>query len=184
MIHRDFSGDFAPQSNYSEMNPSPNTEETLEVFGICDIVDPVINSQQVIFDLTTKVYGMSRISFEGYERKMVSFNHFELLEFYYSIVRETLIQIQSPQIKSVQELGELSIHTLPLFLEPVDVTEEELEWSKGLFGNGSENLVELELPSNSIMNYAINVKRISNDNKFNPDFNTSILELFNPSPIN
>ena len=184
MIHRDFSGDFAPQSNYSGMNPSPNTEETLEVFGILDMVDPVINSQQEIFELASKVYEKSRLSFEGYERKTVSFNHFELLEFYYSIVRETLIQLQSPEIKTVQELGELSLYTLPLFYEPVDLSEEEWEWSKGLFGEGSENSVEIQLPSNSIMNYAINVKRISNDNKFNPDFNSSILELINPSPIN
>ena len=184
MIHQDFSGDFVSPSNYSETNPSSNIEETLEVFGIRDMIDPVLNSQQVIFELTSKVFEKNRMSFEGYERRTVSLNHFELVELYYSIVRETFIQLQSPEIKSVHELGELSLYTLPLFYEPVDLSEEEWEWSKGLFGNGSENLVELELPLNSLMNYSINVNRISDDNKFNPDFNTSILELFNPSPIN
>lgn len=184
MIHQGFTSDFAPHGNNSGMNPSSNKEGTSEVLGIRDMVDPVINSQQEIFDLATKVFEKSKLSFDGYEKKTISFNHFELLELYYYVVRETLIQLQSPEIKSVQELGELCVHTLPLFLEPVDLTEEELKWSKGLFGDGSENLIEMVLPLNSIMNYAINVKRISNDNKHNPDFNTSILELFNPSPIN
>jgi len=131
-----------------------------------------------------KVYDRNRITFDGYERKSFSFNQFELIEFYYSIVRETLGLLQSPEINSVQELGRLSINTLQLFMEPIDVTEEEWEWSRRLYQVGEENVVEMELPLNSMLHYAINVRRISEENRSNPVFNWSIIELLNPSPIN
>jgi len=184
MINRENIDDFASQSNSSEMNPNPNTEGNFSFFSIHDIVDPVPNTQGMIFDLALKVYDRNRITFDGYERKSFSFNHFELIELYYSIVRETLRLLQSPEINSVQELGRLSINTLPLFMEPIDVTEEEWEWSRKVYHEGEENMVEIELPLNSMLHYAINVRRISEGNKSNPFFNWSIIELLNPSPNN
>jgi hypothetical protein len=108
-------------------------------------------------------------------------NHFELFEWTHKIVYSTLKEIQRVKYNSINDLLEFNLNTLSLFLEPIDVTEEETKWlnefiSKSGSSDGGE--VEIKLPENAERNYYINVRRILKDNNSNPDFNDTLLDFF------
>jgi hypothetical protein len=82
---------------------------------------------------------------------------------------------------TVDDLLKFNLNTLPLFLTPIDVTKEELDWVSCFITkneNSEETEVEIKLPNDAERNYYINVRRILKENNSNPDFNESILNFF------
>ena len=73
----------------------------------------------------------------------------------------------------------LNHNTLSLFIEPTDITDEEVLFSERFIEKENDEYeVEIKLPKNAQRNYIINFKRILDENNSNPDFNESILNMF------
>jgi hypothetical protein len=73
----------------------------------------------------------------------------------------------------------LNLNTLSLFIEPTDITDEEVLFSERFIQKEKyEYEVDIKLPKNAQRNYIINFKRILDENNSNPDFNESILNMF------
>ena len=158
-----------------------NNEDKKRTFRIYDLISPLYCTNRTSFDLTEQIFKDFNVEFMGYESKLISINHFELFELTHKIVHSTLKEIQRVKYNSIDDLLEFNLNTLSLFLEPIDVTEEESEWlnefiSKSVSSHGGE--VEIKLPENAERNYYINVRRILKENNINPDFNNTLLDFF------
>jgi hypothetical protein len=158
-----------------------NNEDKKRIYRIYDLFSPLNSTNSTLHELTERIFQDFTIDFEGYESKLISLNHFELFELTHKIVYSTIFEIQRVKYNSVDELFEFNLNTLTLFLEPIDVTEEETDWlnefiSKSVSSDGGE--VEIKLPDNAERNYYINVRRILRENNSNPDFNNTLLDFF------
>jgi hypothetical protein len=172
--------------NYShrtswDIDVSVNNEDKKRLYRIYDLISPLHSSNSTSYELTERIFQDFTIDFEGYESKLISLNHFELFELTHKIVYSTIREIQRVKYNSVDELFEFNLNTLTLFLEPYDITVDELEWvnefiSRNVTSNKDE--VEIKLPENAERNYYINVMRILKENNFNPDFNDTLLDFF------
>lgn len=86
----------------------------------------------------------------------------------------------TPKINNVIQLKQLSQETIPLYLPPRSITEEEMEWVNGFIGDSwKSQTIELEIDIKHQIYYLINLKRQLNYNINNPDFNDSILNNLN-----
>jgi Arc/MetJ-type ribon-helix-helix transcriptional regulator len=158
-----------------------NNEDKKRIYRIYDLFSPLNSTNSTLHELTERIFQDFTIDFEGYESKLISLNHFELFELTHKIVYSTIFEIQRVKYNSVDELFEFNLNTLTLFLEPYDITVDELEWvnefiSRNVTSNKDE--VEIKLPENAERNYYINVRRILKENNTNPDFNNTLLDFF------
>ena len=158
-----------------------NNEDKKRIYRIYDLFSPLNSTNSTLHELTERIFQDFTIDFEGYESKLISLNHFELFELTHKIVYSTIFEIQRVKYNSVDELFEFNLNTLTLFLEPYDITVDEVEWvnefiSRNVTSNKDE--VEIKLPENAERNYYINVRRILKENNSNPDFNNTLLDFF------
>jgi hypothetical protein len=158
-----------------------NNQDKKRIYRIYDLISPLNSTNSTLHELTERIFQDFTIDFEGYESKLISLNHFELFELTHKIVYSTIFEIQRVKYNSVDELFEFNLNTLTLFLEPYDITVDELEWvnefiSRNVTSNKDE--VEIKLPENAERNYYINVRRILKENNSNPDFNNTLLDFF------
>jgi hypothetical protein len=172
-------GDFVPHGNYKETNPFERLEDKIEFIRIYDLFEPVRHTNRDVYELTERVFTIFKSILKIYEERNLKINHFEFFELVYKVVEQTIYEIQRIKYNSIDDLTVLNLNTLSLFLEPNNVTEEELKYTEKLIDKESDGYeVEIKLPINSQRNYFINVKRILDENNSNPDFNESILNMF------
>jgi hypothetical protein len=163
--------------NSSESNPSLNYDDKIQLFKITDLIDGVHQTNSTIFEMTDKVLSNLRIQFNGFENVRIETNQYELFEFVYKIVETSIDLVLTPKINNVIQLKQLSQETIPLYLPPRSITEEEMEWVNGFIGDSwKSQTIELEIDIKHQIYYLINLKRQLNFNINNPDFNDSILE--------
>ena len=167
-------------NNHEGMEVFLNMEEKKSIYRIYDLISPITHSEKHILDITEKVFSEYKIHCKGYESILVTLNYFELFELTYRLVHSTISEIQRVNYDSLDDLMKYGFNTLPLFLTPLGMTEEELEWVSGMITNNhssEETEVEIKLPNDAERNYYINVRRILKENNSNPDFNESILNF-------
>ena len=168
-------------NNHESMEVFVNMEDKKRIFRIYDLIPPVTHSEKQTFDISEKVFSGFHVQHEGLESITISLNRLELLEWTYSIVNSSIKELQRVNYNTVNDLLKFNLNTLPLFLTPIDVTNEEMDWVSGFITkneNSEETEVEIKLPNDAERNYLVNVRRILKENNSNPDFNQSILNFF------
>ena len=172
-------GDFVPHRDDKGMNPFERFKDNSDFIRIYDLFEPVRHTNRDVYEITERVLTIFNSILKIYEERNLRINHFELFELVYKIVEQTIYEIQRTKYNSINDLLVFNLNTLSLFLEPNNVTEEELKYTEKLIDKESDGYeVEIKLPINSQRNYFINVKRILDENNSNPDFNETILNFF------
>jgi hypothetical protein len=172
-------GDFVPHGDNKGMNPFERFKDNSDFIRIYDLFEPVRHTNRDVYEITERVLTIFNSILKIYEERNLRINHFELFELVYKIVEQTIYEIQRTKYNSIDDLLVFNLNTLSLFLEPNNVTEEELKYSEKLIDKEYDGYeVEIKLPENSQRNYFINVKRILDENNSNPYFNETILNFF------
>ena len=163
-------------NNHESMEVFINMEDKKRIFRIYDFIPPITHSEKQTFDISEKVFSGFHVQHEGLESITISLNRLELLEWTYSIVNSTIKELHRVNYVTVDDLLKFNLNTLPLFLTPIDVTNEELDWVSGFITqneNSEETEVEIKLPIDAERNYLINVGRILKKNVVLPNFRTT-----------
>jgi hypothetical protein len=84
--------------------------------------------------------------------------------------------------KRVEDLVSFNLTNFFLFFQPVNITEDEEMWVEDhiLKTKDKSNGVLLNVPLHHKKYYLINLKRILDKNRENPDFNDSIIDFMFP----
>jgi hypothetical protein len=160
--------------------PFVNNKSNSKIICIKDLFEKTTSQNKIPFDISLKINSKLKTNFEFLETKYIEVNRFELFEIVYQIVSETIDELQEVEIESFEELLNYSFKTLPLFLCPNNITQDEIKWSESILIKRTEDHpfgTKVEVPKDSELNYLINVKRILDRNKSNPFFNDSILDF-------
>jgi len=179
--NQEISGENYSNRTSRDIDVYVNNEDKKRIVRIYDLISPLYSINRTSFDLTEQIFKVFNVEFVGYESKLLSINHFELFELTHKIVHSTLKEIQRVKYNSIDDLLEFNLNTISLFLEPIDVTEEETKWLNEFItnsGSSADGEVEIKLPENAERNYYINVRRILRENNSNPDFNNTLLDFF------
>jgi hypothetical protein len=172
-------GDFVPHGNDKETNPFERLEDKIEFIRIYDLFEPVRHTNRDVYEISERVLTIFNSVLKMYEEKNLRINHFEMCELVYKVVEQTIYEIQRVKYNSIDDLTVLNLNTLSLFIEPTDITDEEVLFSERFIQKEKyEYEVDIKLPKNAQRNYIINFKRILDENNSNPDFNESILNMF------
>jgi preprotein translocase subunit SecA len=175
-IEQELFEDDAPRDNSKNTESYKNIEGNF--FRIYDLIEPVYSTNKQIFEFTEGVFSKYRKSLKMYDQQNLMLNHDELFELTYKIVEYTVKEILKVKYNSIDDLMEVNLNTLTLFLTPSNITDEEMIWSeKFMSKRKGEYEVEFKLPEDAERNYYINFKRILDENNSNPDFNESILNF-------
>jgi hypothetical protein len=160
---------------------SSNSIEKNNLIQLYDLIPPVLNTHRYSYEITEQVFQKYQLDFDSSESKLISLNHFELFELTYHVVQNTINNIQQVKYNSVDELFEFNANTLPLFLEPHDISDEEMKWVNEVMATSNSSIekeIEIKIPENAERNYYINVKRVLKANNLNPDFNETMLNFY------
>jgi hypothetical protein len=142
-------------------------------------MEPVLQTNRDVYVISEKVFEVFNEVFDGYQEKCLVLSHHILVEVVYKIVERTIIELQQGNYNSIEELMNLNLNTLSLFMEPINATDVELKFAEKFMEKESDEYeVEIKLPENAQRNYIINFKRILDKNISNPDFNETILNFF------
>ena len=172
-------GDFVPHGENKGMNPFERFKDNSDFIRIYELMEPVLQTNRDVYVISEKVFEVFNSVFEEYEEKCLIVSHHVLFEMVYKIVGRTIKELQRTKYSSIDDLMTFNQNTLTLFLEPSDITDEELKFAERLVEKDSDEYeVEVKLPENAQRNYFINVKRILDENNSNPDFNETILNFF------
>ena len=172
-------GDFVPHEENKGMNPFERFKDNSDFIRIYELMSPVLQSNRDVYVISSKVFEVFNSVLREYEEKCLIVSHHVLFEIVYKIVERTIKELRSVEYTSIDDLMKFNLNTLPLFLEPSEVTDEELIFVEKLVDRDSDGYeVEIKLPANSQRNYLINIKRILDENNSNPTFNDSILDFF------
>lgn len=172
-------GDFVPHIDNKGMNPFERFKDNSDFIRIYELMEPVLQTNRDVYVISENVFEVFNSVFEEYEEKCLIVSHHVLFEMVYKIVGRTIKELQRTKYSSIDDLMTFNQNTLTLFLEPSDITDEELKFAERLVEKESDGYeVEIKLPTNSQRNYYINVKRILDENNSNPDFNETILNFF------
>jgi len=172
-------GDFVPQLDKKGINPFERFKKNSDFIRIYELMSPVFQTNKDVYLIAEKVFEVFNSVLDEYEEKCLVINHNVLFELSYKIVERTIHEIQRTKYNSIDDLTVLNLNTLSLFIEPTDITDEELLFSNRFIENENEEYeVDIKLPKNAQRNYIINFKRILDENNSNPDFNESILNMF------
>lgn len=171
--------DFVPHRDNKGMNPFERFKDNSDFIRIYELMEPVLQTNRDVYVISEKVFEVFNSVFEEYKEKCLIVSHHVLFEMVYKIVGQTIKELQRTKYSSIDDLMTFNQNTLTLFLEPSDITVEELKFAEKLVEKESDGYeVEIRLPTNSQRNYYINVKRILDENNSNPDFNETILNFF------
>jgi hypothetical protein len=172
-------GDFVPHRDDKGMNPFERFKDNSDFIRIYDLFEPVRNTNRDVYEITERVLTIFNSILKIYEEKNLRINHFELFELVYKVVEQTIYEIQRIKYNSIDDLTVLNHNTLSLFIEPTDITDEEVLFSERFIEKENDEYeVEIKLPKNAQRNYIINFKRILDENNSNLDFNESVLNMF------
>lgn len=179
---QEFNEDNVPRHNSKNIESS--MKEEVNFLRIYDLIEPVFSTNKQIFEITERVFSQYRNHFDMYENLNLRLNHLELSEFTYKLVESAIQEILRLEYKSIDDLMEINLNTLTLFIQPNDITEDENKWVESLLSKQKgEREMEIKLPVDAEKNYFINLKRILDKNNSNPDFNESILNLFDRTRV-
>jgi hypothetical protein len=162
-----------------DINAHLNKGRVLPIISIKDLFGNNSSVNKTSFEIAQKIKSKINVDFEFLETRYLSINHFELFELIYQISNETIKELQSVDVSNFEELITYSFKVLPLFLPPIDITEEEVKRSEELLKLRNEEEpfgTVISVPIESERNFLINTLRILERNKSNPEFNTSILD--------
>lgn len=149
---------------------------------IQDLYENKTGCDPFIFQLTMMVFdNLQNVAFSHQlEEKTVKMTHDSLFGFIYSIIEKVFKEMgKGVDPKRIEELVSFNITNFFLFFEPVNITHDEEEWvNNHLKKTGDKsNSVLLNVPLNNKKYYLINLKRILDRNRDNPDFNDSVLDF-------
>ena len=162
-----------------EMNPFVKSEDKIQNVNLTSIFERTTEINKIHFDIALSVFSQFKTNFDGYEYKNFKSNHFELFEFVHSLVVSSITEFQKVEYKRIEDLLSINSNTIKLFLEPNNISEEEVLWVDDFIEKLEKHEeVEVKLPIQLEKNYYINVKRILGNNNSNPTFNDSILDHF------
>lgn len=177
--YRKNQGDFVPQGENKGMNPFERFKDNSDFIRIYELMSPVLQTNRDVYVISEKVFEVFNSVLREYEEKCLIVSHHVLFEIVYKVVERTIKELRSVEYTSIDDLMKFNLNTLPLFLEPSEVTNEELIFVEKLVDRDSDGYeVEIKLPENAQRNYFVNVKRILDENNVNPDFNQTILNFF------
>lgn len=172
-------GDFVPHRDNKGMNPFERFKYNSDFIRIYELMEPVLQTNRDVYVISEKVFEVFNEVFDGYQEKCLVLSHHILVEVVYKIVERTIIELQQGNYNSIEELMNLNLNTLSLFMEPINATDVELKFAEKFMEKESDEYeVEIKLPENAQRNYIINFKRILDKNNSNPDFNETILNFF------
>ena len=162
-----------------EMNPFVKSQDKIQNVNLTSIIERTTEINKIYFDIALSVFSQFKTNFDGYEYKNFKSNHFELFEFVHTLVVSTISEFLKDEYKRIEDLLLINSNTIKLFLEPNNISEEEVLWVDGFIEKlKKHDEVEVKLPKELEKNYFINVKRILGNNNSNPTFNDSILDYF------
>ncbi len=183
--YRKNQGDFVPHGENKGMNPFERFKDNSDFIRIYELMSPVLQTNRDVYVISEKVFEVFNSVLREYEEKCLIVSHHVLFEIVYKVVERTIKELRSVEYTSIDDLMKFNLNTLTLFLEPSEVTNEELKFSEKLTNKENDGYeVEIKLPENSQRNYFINVKRILDENNSNPDFNETILNFFDRNRVN
>lgn len=150
--------------------------------NIEDFLPKTTGTDPFVFELTMKVFeNLQNIYFtHQFEEKTVKMTHDTLFGFIYSMVQRVFEEMgKTIDPKRVEDLVSFNLTNYFLFFEPVNITDEEETWVEDHLKrtNDSTDKVLLSVPLNHKKYYLINLKRILDRNRNNPEFNDSILDF-------
>jgi hypothetical protein len=150
-----------------------------------DLHEKTMGTDPFVFELTIKLFeNLQNIHFgHEFEEKTMTMTHDTLFGFVYSLVQqifEEMGKLIDP--KRVEDLVNFNLTNFFLFFQPVNITEEEDRWVQDhiIKTKDKSDGVVLNVPLNNKKYYFINLKRILDKNRDNPDFNDSILDFMFP----
>lgn len=162
-----------------EMNPFVKSEDKIQNVNLTSIIDRTTKINKIHFDITLIVFSKLKTNFDGYEYKNFKLNYFELFEWVNTLVDLSILEYQKVTYNRIEDLISLNSSTIKLFLEPNNISDEEKSWVDGFIHKlEKHDEVEVNIPIELEKNYFINVKRILEKNKSNPNFNDTILNYF------
>lgn len=183
--YRKNQGDFVPHGENKGMNPFERFKDNSDFIRIYELMSPVLQTNRDVYVISEKVFEVFNSVLREYEEKCLIVSHHVLFEIVYKVVERTIKELRSVEYTSIDDLMKFNLNTLTLFLEPSEVTNEELKFSEKLINKENDGYeVEIKLPENSQRNYFINIKRILDENNSNPDFNEMILNFFDRNRFN
>jgi len=172
-------GDYVPHRDNKGINPSERFKDNSDFIQIYELMKPVKQINRDVYLITERVFEVFNSVFDESQDKCLILNIHSLFEITFTVVERTISELQRPHYNSIDDLLVFNLNTLSLFLEPTNVTEEEMQFAEKFKEKESDgNEVEIKLSENAQRNYAINLKRILDENNSNPDFNESILNFF------
>jgi hypothetical protein len=147
-----------------------------------DLHEKTTGTDPFIFELTMKVFeNLQSIYFtHQFEEKIVKMTHDSLFFHIHSIISKVFEEMgKTIDPKRVEDLVSFNITNYFLFFEPTNITDEEEEWVNNHLINTQDdsNSVLLDVPLNNKKYYLINLKRILDKNRDNPEFNDSIVDF-------
>jgi hypothetical protein len=147
-----------------------------------DLHPKTTGTDPFIFELTMKVFeNLQSIYFtHQFEEKIVKMTHDSLFFHIHSIISKVFEEMcKTIDPKRVEELVSFNLTNFFLFFQPVNITEEEELWvNNHLKRTGDDsNSVSLKVPLEHKKYYLINLKRILDKNRDNPEFNDSVLDF-------
>jgi len=150
-----------------------------------DLHEKTTGTDPFIFQMTMKVFENLQIAnfTHEFEEKNLTMTHDTLFGFIYSLVQqifEEMGKLIDP--KRVEDLVSFNLTNFFLFFQPVNITEEEERWVEDhiLKTKDKSDGVVLNVPLHHKKYYLINLKRILDKNRDNPEFNDSILDFMFP----
>lgn len=161
-----------------DMNPFENIDSKFNKRKITEFIRPIHQTNTKIFEITNEVVSSFGLEFDGFEDIQIQTNQYEFFEFIYGVVESTVELYIKPKINEIEEINFLNDNTIKLFFQPNNVTIEELEWVESIMKTSSETkTIKLKLDEHNQFFYLINLKRLLDSNRDNPNFNDSILEF-------
>jgi hypothetical protein len=147
-----------------------------------DLHPKTTGTDPFIFELTMKVFeNLQSIYFtHQFEEKIVKMTHDSLFFHIHSIISKVFEEMsKNIEPKRVEELVSFNLTNFFLFFQPVNITEQEEVWVENhLKRTGDDsNSVSLKVPLHHKKYYLINLKRILDKNRDNPEFNDSVLDF-------
>jgi hypothetical protein len=170
-----------PQDYTKNIESLKNIEDTLYELKLSDLIKPVVATNKQISAITELVFSEYRNVFELNEIRFLKLNHYELYELTYKIVESVVEEIQRVKVNKADELLNFDLNTIGLFMEPKELSPEEISWvDKKVYSIKNEEIeIQFRIPRTALKNLYINLKRIVKSNSSNPDFYKSIFRLLN-----
>jgi response regulator RpfG family c-di-GMP phosphodiesterase len=147
-----------------------------------DLHEKTTGTDPFIFNLTMKVFENLQIAYftHEFEEKTLTMTHDTLFGFIYSMVKKVFEEMsKNIEPKRVEELVSFNLTNFFLFFQPVNITEQEEVWVENHLKRTGDvsNSVSLKVPLHHKKYYLINLKRILDKNRDNPEFNDSVLDF-------